>query len=201
MKNYDVIIAGGGVAGLSCALTLASAKNSKDWAKEKSILVVDANDSDLNKAHLFNVPGVEKGKAGKDALVDLKKQVESYGGIDFTTDTVLDINGEADNFSVRLENGEEKNASVVVVATGFHGMQIKSLEAKAIANTNAPRPGKIQLSVDAKSQVQDGIFVAGVLSGLSSMFAVAAGSGVQVACNIINRWSGSSVVIHDVWKG
>lgn len=34
---YDVVIIGGGAAGFGCALTLASANDKFEWAKDKNI--------------------------------------------------------------------------------------------------------------------------------------------------------------------
>lgn len=200
MEKYDVVIAGGGVSGLSCALTLASAKKSQDWAKEKKILLIDDDGSDLKKAHLFNAPNIAGGTAGKEALAQLKKQVEDFKSIDFAQDTVTDVKGEKDNFNITLQNGKDISTTLVVVATGFHEMKIQSLSSQVIANANAPRPGKIQFKVNEESQIKPGLFAAGLVSGLSSMFAVAAGSGVQVACNIFKIWKGSPTIVHDVWK-
>ena len=47
MQKYDVIIVGGGVSGLSCAITLGSAKSKLDIAANKRILIIDAGASHL----------------------------------------------------------------------------------------------------------------------------------------------------------
>lgn len=51
---------------------------------------------------------------------------------------------------------------------------------------------------DGDYKVKNGLYVAGLLAGLSSMYTAAAGSGVQVAINILSEWAGKPVVIHDV---
>ena len=46
--------------------------------------------------------------------------------------------------------------------------------------------------------VDEGIYVAGVLAGLRSQFAIAAGSGTQVATDIMSLWNnGKPVKVHD----
>ena len=46
--------------------------------------------------------------------------------------------------------------------------------------------------------VTDGIYVAGVLAGHISQYAIAAGSGTQVATDILSKWNhGNHTMIHD----
>ena len=59
---------------------------------------------------------------------------------------------------------------------------------------------KIQLKND-NYLVVNGIYVAGVLAGLRSQFAIAAGSGAQVATDILTKWNdGNTTMIHDAVK-
>jgi hypothetical protein len=56
---------------------------------------------------------------------------------------------------------------------------------------------KIQLK-NVKHLIKEGVYVAGVLAGHRSQFAIACGSGVQVATDILTEWNnGISTVIHD----
>jgi hypothetical protein len=56
---------------------------------------------------------------------------------------------------------------------------------------------KIQLK-NVKQLVKDGLYVTGVLAGHRSQFAIACGSGTQVATDILTEWNnGISTVIHD----
>jgi uncharacterized FAD-dependent dehydrogenase len=49
--------------------------------------------------------------------------------------------------------------------------------------------------------VTKGIYVAGVLAGWRSQFAIAAGSGAQVATDILTKWNDSKpTMIHEVIK-
>ncbi len=198
MNKYDVIIIGGGAAGLSCALTLASSKGKFPWAEDRRFLVIDNNSSDLLKAMLNNVPGVKQETLGRELLKSIKEQIKSYGNVDIVNDRVVFARGERGNFVVETENEQRFEGDYLVLATGFHEFNIDGLELEVIPNQKAPRPGKIMIKTDSEGRVRDGLYVAGLLAGVSSMFTAAAGSGVQVACNIMEEWAGKPVVIHDV---
>ncbi|WP_460369423.1 FAD-dependent oxidoreductase, partial [Actinocorallia lasiicapitis] len=73
MKNaYDVIVVGGGAAGLSGALALARFR--------RSVLVVDAGDPrNARAAHLHNYLGRD-GTGPLDLLADGRAEVLGYGG-------------------------------------------------------------------------------------------------------------------------
>ena len=70
--RYDVVIIGAGAAGFGCALTLGSANDKFDWAKDKKYLILDDNKSDLNVGKYFNVAGVDSGINGVDLLLKMK---------------------------------------------------------------------------------------------------------------------------------
>ncbi len=198
MENYSVIIVGGGAAGLSCALTLSSSKGKFPWAEGKKYLIIDDNSSDLLKAMLNNVPGVPAGTLGKDLIKTLKEQVNSYGITDFQDGRVVSVEGEKGNFKVKTSDGKEFTGENVVIATGFHEFDIKGLDVEVVPNPKAPRQGKIMIKTDEKNRIKEGVYVAGLLAGVFTMFAAAAGSGVEVACFIMSEWAGKNVVIHDL---
>ncbi len=198
MARYNVIIIGGGVSGLSCALALASTKEQFDWAKDKRYLVIDNQSSDLLKALLNNAPGIPQGTLGKELLEKLREQAKSYGNVDIVFDKAVKVSGQKGGFTVLTESKKEFISDYVVLATGFHEMSIECEGIELIENPRSPRPGKVAIRVDEDSKVRDGLYVAGLLAGVSSMYACAAGSGVQVACNIMKEHAGKNVVIHDV---
>ena len=199
---YDVIIVGGGASGLSCALTLASAKGRGwNWVEDKRFLVIDEGRSDMNRALFKNVPGVESGTLGKDLLKKIRQQIESFGSVDFVEDKVIRAEGERGSFRVFTEKGREFGSEFLVLASGFHRFEIEGLGVKVVENPRSPKPGRVMVVHDGNYRVRDGLYVAGLLAGVSSMFTAAAGSGVQVAVDILSIWAGRPVVIHDVPEG
>jgi thioredoxin reductase len=197
--NYDVVIVGGGASGLSCALTLASARGRGwSWAEERKYLVLDTGRSDMNRALFNNVPGIEEGTLGKDMLARIRSQIESFGGVDFSEEKVVKIEGKKGEFTVHTEQGNIYGAEHVVLASGFHRFEIEGLEVEVRDNPLSPKPGRVMIPHDGNYKVREGLWVAGLLAGAVSMFTAAAGTGVQVAINILSEWAGQRIVIHDV---
>lgn len=201
MEKYDVIIVGGGPAGLGCALTLASAKGHFERGENRKYLVIDNDSSDLLKAKLNNVPGIAPGSIGRDVIKNLKEQAKMYGNVEIINGRVIKVEGEYKNFKVITEDGKEFYSDFVVFATGFHEFNIECEGVEVIENGKSPRPGKVQLKVDHDYKIRDGLYAAGLIAGVSTMFTSAAGSGVQVACNIQAIMAGKNVVVHDVPEG
>lgn len=200
--RYDVVIVGGGPAGLACALTLASSQGRGwQWAEGKKFLVIDNGRSDLNKAMLNNVPGVPIGTLGPELLQKIKEQIKATNDtVDFLEDTVTKIEGEKGNFKVYTKGGKVFEAEYVVLASGFHKFEIECEGVEVMDNPKSPKPGRVMVRHDGDYKVREGLFVAGLLAGVSSMYTAAAGSGVQVAINILSEWAGKPIVIHDVPK-
>jgi len=193
---YSVAIVGGGVAGLSCALTLADGAKRFDFAKGKKFLVVDSGSSDVLKAILNNVPGVKKGTTGEEYLELLKAQVEEFENVNIVEGEVSEVTGSKGSFKIVLSDGREFEAEIVVFATGFHSFDIKTDLVEVVPHPRSPRPGKIALKPKA-----EGVYVAGLAAGEITMVAVASGSGVDVACKILSEWAGKVVVGHDRISG
>jgi len=197
--RYDVVIVGGGASGLSCALTLASARGRGwDWAESRRYLVLDTGRSDMNRALFNNVPGIPLGTTGKELLERIREQIKAYGGVDFLDDRVIKVSGAKGSFRTITEGGREFESEYVVLASGFHRFEIECEGVEVIDNPRSPKPGRVMLKHDGEYKVREGLYVAGLLAGGSSMFTVAAGIGVQVAIDILSEWAGKPVVIHDV---
>ncbi|WP_448583533.1 FAD-dependent oxidoreductase [Thermocrinis sp.] len=194
---YDVIIVGGGASGLACALTLVSARGRGwSWAEDRKYLIFDTDKSDLNKAYLRNVPGVQP-LLGTELLRIIRAQIEHWGGMEFAQERVIEINREDKTYKVITESGAEYNTIYLVLASGFKEFNIKGLDLEVVENPKSPKPGRVMIK-HKDYEVLPNLFVVGTLAGLSSHFTSCAGSGVEVAIEILSRMAGKRVVIHDV---
>ncbi|MFD4117488.1 NAD(P)/FAD-dependent oxidoreductase [Streptomyces niveus] len=112
--DFDVVVIGGGPAGLSAALTLARAR--------RSVLVIDAGEPrNAPASHVHNYLGRE-GIAPGELLSVGREEVAGYGG-EFMAGRVATVKGSAaDGFRVVLEEGAavaEVTASRLLVTTGL----------------------------------------------------------------------------------
>lgn len=108
--SYDVIIVGGGFAGMSAALQLARAR--------RPILVVDSGlprNRFAEASHGFlGQDGVAPAAIMREAL----RQLSAYPTVDFIHGRAASATGEIDRFEVTLEGGEAQHARRLVLATG-----------------------------------------------------------------------------------
>ncbi|MEV8343734.1 NAD(P)/FAD-dependent oxidoreductase [Streptomyces niveus] len=112
--DFDVVVIGGGPAGLSAALTLARAR--------RSVLVIDAGEPrNAPASHVHNYLGRE-GIAPGELLAVGREEVAGYGS-EFMAGRVATVKGSAaDGFRVVLEEGAavaEVTASRLLVTTGL----------------------------------------------------------------------------------
>lgn len=194
MEKYSVIIIGGGVSGLSCAITLGSAKSKMDIVADKKILVIDSGKSHLNKAELYNVAGVEEGTKGPELLKSLAKKAVTYNNITLKRGTVVKVSGSAGSFIVKTEN-QEVESEIVVFANGMETIDVEGIS--TIEHIRAPRPGMVMIE-NTNGMISEGKYVTGCAAGATSMFSSAAGYGAQTATDILSFWAGKYIVIHDV---
>jgi thioredoxin reductase len=107
--NYEVVIIGGGAAGLSAALVLTRAR--------RSVLVVDgAEPRNKPAAHMHNFLSRD-GFSPLDLLKHGRAEVEGYGG-EIVNDTVHGVTKLDDGFAVEL-SGRVVTADRLLFATGL----------------------------------------------------------------------------------
>ena len=197
MKKRVVII-GGSIAGLSAALVLASAiKGELDF--ELSVIEKGGKEADLHQACVYNVPLFKSGIDGEEIITSTKEQLNKLAKVEFIEGEATEIRGEKGNFEVSGE-GFVKKADYVIVATGASACEIKGLEFFVKPHKLMPKPGKVCLEVSGRNVVRDGIYAAGIVSGVTTMVACAMGSATETACAILSDIAGNVAVIHD-FKG
>ena len=199
----DVLIIGGGVAGVSCALVLGSAKN-KLFVQDKEIAIIThQKTSSLQEALFNNAYGIEAGKLGADLLKESTQQLHDlYPHISqIEAEKVLKVEGDFNNFTVTT-NKNSYNTKAIVIAIGYSNtFAIEGLMHYVIPHKKAiAEKQRIQLLND-DHKVADGIYVVGTLAGWRSQLAIAAGSGAAVATDILTLWNnGISSQSHDSVK-
>lgn len=197
---YDVLIIGGGVSGVSCALVLGSA-NKKPFAVDKKIgIITHQKASNLQEALFNNAYGIPAGTLGADLLIQSVAQLkEQYPHVDqIENEKVLKIEGQAGNFTVVTNKKSYLTKLVVVAINSSQTFGIEGLMQYVIPHKKAiPEKNRIQL-INNDHLVTDGIYVAGTLAGWRSQLAIAAGSGASVATDILTLWNdGIHAQAHD----
>jgi thioredoxin reductase len=196
----DVLIIGGGAAGLSCALVLGSAQN-KIFAKDKQItIIVHQKTSHLQTALFNNVLGLTPGTLGESILEDGKNQLASlYPHVEqIDQEKVLEIEKENNYFKVTT-NKTMHETKIIVVAVGYTNLlNIKGLESFIEPHPRAAvEKDRIWLK-NTDHLIEENLYVAGTLAGWRSQFAIASGSGAQVATDILTLWNaGKHTKVHD----
>ncbi len=200
---YDVLIIGGGVAGVSCALVLGSAKN-KAFASEKKIgIFVHQKNSNLQEAVFNNAYGIAPGKLGSELLVEsLSHLAQSYPHVDqLSGEKVLSVTGSFPEFTVTTNKNAYQTRSIVVAMGWANTFSIEGLtqyvepHQKSLVDKN-----RIQLK-NNDHHVAPGIYVAGTLAGWRSQLSIASGSGAAVATDLLSVWNdGINSQSHDSVK-
>lgn len=197
---FDALIVGGGAAGLSCALVLGSA-GKKPYAQDKKIgIIVHQRTSHLQSALFNNVLGLTPGTTGtyildkgKQQLADLYPHVEQI-----EDEKALEIIKQQDGFSI-ITNKNTYASKLVVIAVGYTNLfNIKGLESHIEPHPRAVAEKERIWLKNTNHLIENGLYVAGTLAGWRSQFAIASGSGAQVATDILTLWNdGKDAQVHD----
>lgn len=197
---FDVLIIGGGAAGMQCALVLGSAGNTSYGRDKKAGIIMHQKASHLQSALLNNVLGIAPGTAGTDILEQGKQHLTAkYPHVtQIEKEKVTAVSGDAGNFTVKTSKGEH-TAKIIVVALGYTDLfSIEGLNEYLIPHRLSPPEKHRKQLQNTDHLVKEGLYVAGTLAGWRSQFAIAAGSGAQVATDILTLWNGGKhTKVHD----
>lgn len=184
-RTTTVAIIGGGAAGLTAALFLARAG--------VDVAVFDQDRSILKRALLHNLPGVSA-LEGRDLLAQLRGDLAERG-VKPTATKVEDVAPTADGFVVHTADGEVQ-ARYVVLASGQGTVKLPSLP---LATAEARQPFvKVNVVTDHWGATSvPGVWAAGVVAGWPSQAVICAGSGANVAVEIVSAINGEFWVDHD----
>jgi hypothetical protein len=197
---FNVLILGGGTAGLSCALVLGSAKKLA-FTQNKSIgIITHQKTSDLQNALFNNVLGLSAGTTGDSILNDGKEQLAKlYPHVEqLDNEKVFEILKVDNLFQVKT-NKNTFQAELVVIAVGYSNLiTIKGLEDYIEPHPRAAQEKHRIWLKNTDHLIEKGLYVAGTLAGWRSQFAIASGSGAQVATDILTLWNdGKHSKVHD----
>lgn len=200
---FDVLIIGGGVSGMSCALVLGSAK-SKPFVTDKTIgIIAHQKNSNLQEAIINNAYGIPPGKLGADLLSEsIQHLSETYPHVkQISSEKVLKIEGESPEFTITTNKNIYKSKMVVVGIGAANTFAIEGLMQYVEPHQKAlPEKQRIQLK-NYDHKVAEGIYATGTLAGSRSQVAIAAGSGASVAADILTLWNGGNhTQVHDSIK-
>jgi len=197
---FDVLIVGGGVSGMSCALVLGSA-HKKPFVTDKKIgIITHQKASSLQDALFNNAYGIPAGKLGSELLTESVEHLHNqYPHIDqIEGEKVLKIEGKAGNFTI-VTNKNSYTSKIVVISIGAgNPFTIEGLEEYVMPHQKTiPEKNRIQLR-NNDHKVTEGVYVTGTLAGWRSQLSIAAGSGAAVATDILTLWNnGIHVQSHD----
>jgi heterodisulfide reductase subunit A-like polyferredoxin len=201
--DFDTLIIGGGVAGVSCAMILGSAHKKPFVADKKIGIITHQKTSSLQEALFYNAYGIPPGTLGSDLLqssiqqlTDLYPHVTQIDG-----EKVMRIEGRFSNFTI-VTNKNSYTTKSIVVAVGYSNtFDIEGLMEFVATHPKAVKEKQRIYLRNIDHKVTDGIYVAGTLAGWRSQLAIASGSGAAVATDILTLWNnGIDTQSHDSIK-
>lgn len=122
MDNYDVIVIGGGVSGLT-----ASIYTSRSFLKTLNIAGFPAGGQLMWTTEVENFPGFPEGIMGPDLIDNMRKQASKFGTT-FLDENVTQISGDFSlGFKIKTEGNSEFTAKSLIIAVGSSPKKLNAL--------------------------------------------------------------------------
>lgn len=186
---FDVIIIGGGVAGLAASLFTAKAG--------LTTVVFDNDVSQALKVHaIHNYLGIPE-ISGAELLHRYREQVSAVG-VQLRNETVVAWEHVKPYFRVTTE-AQRYDCNYLVIATNLNTQPLTDFGFDVVVNQKVPS-GKIRMVEGLGPEGQThipGLYIAGLLSGAASQAIIAAGQGASVGVDIATKAAGKSYMWHD----
>ena len=183
MSEPTVVVAGGGMAGMSCALFLARA--------HVGVTVFDSGRSSLRRvSSVANYVGFPDGISGTELLDRARRQAARFG-VRFVDADVTGVEPRAGAFVVR--GGQEELTSTFVVLASNKSTELARVLGLALGGF-----GEKFISVDAHGETAiPGLYAIGRITGIPSQAVISAGDGAKTAIALIQKIRGQYYVDHD----
>ena len=200
---FDVLIIGGGVAGVSAALIFGSAKEKSFMADKQIGIIAHQKASSLQNALFNNAYGIAPGTLGRNLLNSSLEHLQNlYPQIlQIEGEKVVRISGEFNNFTITTNKNTYHSKLIMIGIGAGNPFTIEGLENYIIPHKKAaPEKNRIQLE-NNDHLVTEGIYAIGTLAGHRSQLVIAAGSGASAATDVLTLWNDEKPVqIHDAVK-
>jgi thioredoxin reductase len=200
---FDVLIIGGGVAGVSAALIFGSAKEKSFMADKQIGIIAHQKASSLQNALFNNAYGIAPGTLGRNLLNSSLEHLQNlYPQIlQIEGEKVVRISGEFNNFTITTNKNTYHSKLIMIGIGAGNPFTIEGLENFIITHKKAaPEKNRIQLE-NNDHLVTEGIYAIGTLAGHRSQLVIAAGSGASAATDVLTLWNdGKPIQIHDAVK-
>lgn len=183
MSRYDVVVAGGGAAGLSAAIFLARAG--------VSVAVFDRAESSLRRVEkVFNYLGFPDGIGGTDLLVQGRRQAERFGAAVHET-SIDTVTRASDGFAIAAGGAAHECAYFIIASNKRTDL------ATSLGIELGGFGGRFVQTDGSGATVVDRCYAAGRITGRPSQAIISAGDGARVAIAIVERIRGGYYVDHD----
>lgn len=178
----DVLVIGGGPAGLSTALF--TAKNGLETT------VFDTDETWLHKAHLFNYPGIGS-IDGSNYIATLREQVDDFG-VGRHQDTEVTSVSTTDNGFLVTTDDDEYTADYVVLATGANRNLADDL------GCSFTDEDVVDVDVTMETSVEGAYATGAMVRAEEWQAIISAGDGAAAALNILTKEKGEHFHDFDV---
>jgi thioredoxin reductase len=171
--SHDVLVVGGGVAGLSAAIFTAR--------HGLETVVLSTGESILRRnAHLENYPGFPAGVNGR-LLLEMMADQADRAGCELREAEVTSVDPTDPGFVVETADGRRWSAAAVIAATKNTTAYLEHLDGVEVVDR-----GKTFVDTDGRGRTGiPGLYAAGRLANKPHQTIVAAGHGAEVAVTLL----------------